>query len=96
MTPPTQSAGSLFLQSALAVDSPVMPNAEILPWFEGRRRAHRFHLEPIPFSQLVKWGFDPQTGNLCHASRRFFSIEGLRVRTNWGATCSPASSTAGG
>ncbi len=85
MTLPTQSAGSLFLQSALAVDSPVMPNAEILPWFEGRRRAHRFHLEPIPFSQLVKWGFDPQTGNLCHASRRFFSIEGLRVRTNWGA-----------
>ena len=79
-----QSAGSLFLQSALAVDSEAMPNAAILPWFDDRLRAHCFRLEPIPFHDMAQWGFDPETGNLCHESRRFFSIEGLRVRTNWG------------
>ena len=45
---------------------------------------HRFRLEQIPFSSLVKWSLDSTTGNLCHESRRFFSIEGLRVQTNWG------------
>ena len=84
MTTSAHGAGSLFLESALAVDSAVMPSATIMPWFEGRRIAHRFRLEPIPFKELVKWGFDPETGNLCHESRRFFSIEGLRVKTNWG------------
>lgn len=79
-----RNAGILFLESALAVDSAVTPSATILSWFEGRRRAHRFRLEPISFNDMVKWGFDPRTGNLCHESRRFFSIEGLRVKTNWG------------
>ena len=79
-----QGAGTLFLQSALAADGEAMPNAAILPWFEDRLRAHCFQLEPIPFKELERWGFDSETGNLCHESRRFFSIEGLRVRTNWG------------
>lgn len=76
--------GHLFLQSALAGDSGCLPIDRFDDWFESRKRAHRFRLDPIPFSKLVKWGFDPVTGNLCHESRRFFSIEGLKVQTNWG------------
>ena len=58
---------------------------DVLAWFADRQEAHRFKLEQIPFYDLVKWGFDPESGNLCHESGRFFSIGGIRVNTNWGA-----------
>jgi oxidase EvaA len=62
-----------------------MPANSVMPWFYARQEAHRFKLEQIPFSQMGKWGFDPKTGNLCHESGKFFSIEGIRVKTNWGS-----------
>ncbi len=76
---------NLFLQSAFAVEGAAMSLEDIMPWFHSRQNAHRFKLEQVPFSQLEKWGFDPDTGNLCHDSGRFFSIEGIRVKTNWGS-----------
>lgn len=76
--------GRLFLESALAENGDSMSMAEFDAWFEERKRAHRFELETVPFSRMHKWGFDPSTGNLRHETGRFFSIEGLRVRTNWG------------
>ncbi len=38
----------------------------------------------IPFGALQGWHFHPDTGNLEHVSGRFFSIAGVRVRTDWG------------
>ncbi|MBX7211504.1 MAG: NDP-hexose 2,3-dehydratase family protein [Verrucomicrobiaceae bacterium] len=84
MTGSAPSPGSLFLQSALAAEGHGLPAAEFDAWFAGRQRAHRFKLEQIPFADLKKWSFHPESGNLVHDSGRFFSIEGLRVRTNWG------------
>ncbi|WP_245592621.1 NDP-hexose 2,3-dehydratase family protein [Actinomadura rifamycini] len=51
-------------------------------WFDARARANRFQVDRIPFADLSGWGFEPGTGNLVHDSGRFFSIEGLRVRTD--------------
>lgn len=76
--------GSIFLESALTVDGGGLPSADFAAWFAERQRAHRVTLEPIPFHRLKKWSFHPVTGNLVHDSGRFFSIEGLRARTNWG------------
>ncbi|MEV0205479.1 NDP-hexose 2,3-dehydratase family protein [Streptomyces sp. NPDC050788] len=53
-------------------------------WFAARGRAGRFSVERIPFSQLRGWSFEPGTGNLVHASGRFFSVEGLHVTTDQG------------
>ncbi|VGO18266.1 NDP-hexose 2,3-dehydratase family protein [Pontiella sulfatireligans] len=75
----------IFLRSALTLEGAVMSSANVMPWFWSRQDAHRFRLEKIPFSELSKWGFDADTGNLCHESGRFFSIEGIRVKTNWGS-----------
>ena len=36
------------------------------------------------FSDLKLWYFDEKKGNLRHESGRFFSIDGIRVNTNWG------------
>ncbi|MFJ9982360.1 NDP-hexose 2,3-dehydratase family protein [Streptomyces cyaneofuscatus] len=50
-------------------------------WLDGRRRAHRFQVERIPFAALDGWAFDDTTGNLGHHSGRFFTVEGLHART---------------
>jgi dTDP-4-dehydro-6-deoxy-alpha-D-glucopyranose 2,3-dehydratase len=48
-------------------------------WFAERQAAHAFQVDQVPLETLKQWSFDPVTGNLGHASGRFFSIEGLRV-----------------
>ncbi|MET7395825.1 NDP-hexose 2,3-dehydratase family protein [Dactylosporangium sp. NPDC005572] len=58
----------------------LMPLAEFHAWWAGLATAGRFSVERIPFSALDAWQFDKQTGNLGHASGRFFTVEGLRVR----------------
>jgi oxidase EvaA len=73
-----------FLRSALTEVNPFMPTAQFSQWLEERRRAHAFLIERIPFRKLEGWGFEPSTGNLTHASGRFFRIEGIWVETNYG------------
>lgn len=63
-----------------------MRTEDIVSWFHSRMEAHRFLIEEIPFADLKEWGFCKETGNLCHKSGRFFSIEGVKVRTNFGST----------
>ncbi|MEI8285619.1 MAG: NDP-hexose 2,3-dehydratase family protein, partial [bacterium] len=36
-------------------------------------------IKPVPFHALINWSFHPEPGNLCHASGKFFSIEGVQV-----------------
>jgi dTDP-4-dehydro-6-deoxy-alpha-D-glucopyranose 2,3-dehydratase len=60
----------------------VMSMTEFWSWFAERASATTFQVERIPFAGLAGWYFDFDTGNLVHASHRFFSIEGLRVRTD--------------
>ncbi len=72
-----------FTVSAQALDSPVTPNSVFREWFAEQRRTNRFDVRPIPFAELAGWGFQEGTGNLVHDSGRFFSVEGLHVRTSW-------------
>jgi oxidase EvaA len=56
-------------------------------WMAERLAAGHFAVERIPFGELDAWTFEPSTGNLAHASGRFFTVEGLQVREagvdNW-------------
>ncbi|WP_432744288.1 NDP-hexose 2,3-dehydratase family protein [Streptomyces sp. JH002] len=76
-----ERAGRSFTASALA---PAAADSRFWPWWRQRSRSHRFDVTPIPFGQLVDWRFDPATGNLGHTSGKFFTIEGLRVRSDHG------------
>ncbi|TKK87214.1 NDP-hexose 2,3-dehydratase [Herbidospora galbida] len=49
-------------------------------WWAERGRANRFVVTQVPFGELGEWSFHPETGNLGHASGRFFTVEGLQVR----------------
>ncbi|MFC8147105.1 NDP-hexose 2,3-dehydratase family protein [Streptomyces paradoxus] len=75
--------GARLARSALTTDSAVTPNAEFHSWFTAQRRSKRYEVRRIPFSELAGWHFEDGTGNLVHGSGRFFSVEGLQVRTSW-------------
>jgi oxidase EvaA len=72
----------IFLASSLELNGYVSSD-KIIDWINKRRNSIEVVINLIPFSKLNKWGFDEDTGNLCHESKRFFSIEGLEVKTNW-------------
>lgn len=74
----------IFLHSAMNPEGISLSSEGTLDWFAARQEAHRFKLEQISFLEMKKWEFDPVSGNLCHESGKFFSIEGVRVQTNWG------------
>nr|BFE63802.1 NDP-hexose 2,3-dehydratase family protein [Dactylosporangium thailandense] len=78
------SLAERIARSAMALDSPVTPNDEFHDWWAGRAAALRQQVTRIPFAELGQWSFDPATGNLGHASGRYFLIEGLHVRSDYG------------
>jgi oxidase EvaA len=75
-----RSVGHLFTESVLATRSA----GQFEPWWSERARSNRFNVTPIAFDDLGSWHFDPDTGNLAHASGKFFTIEGLHVRSSYG------------
>lgn len=75
-----RNAGHLFTESVLATPSA----GQFGPWWSDRARSNRFDVTPIPFDALDNWRFDPGTGNLAHSSGKFFTIEGLHVRSSYG------------
>jgi dTDP-4-dehydro-6-deoxy-alpha-D-glucopyranose 2,3-dehydratase len=77
------SADSLA-ESFLCSELEAPPLAEFMTWFAARRDAHRFSVRRLPFVELRQWSFDTPDGSLAHESGKFFSVRGLRVRTNHG------------
>ncbi|AYN43601.1 NDP-hexose 2,3-dehydratase [Streptomyces dangxiongensis] len=63
----------------------VTSTAAFFDWLAERRLRHAQRTERIPFDALDQWGFDPDTGDLGHTTGRFFSVQGLRVRSDFGA-----------
>lgn len=81
--PPSLEAARRFARSAQVTESWVTSNAQVDAWLAEQHRTNRFHVARIPFSRLRGWRFRPDTGDLAHDSGRFFSVEGLHVRTDF-------------
>jgi len=73
-----------FLKSALTVENPFMPSEEFRKWIREMNEKTHVNINLIPFRKMRLWHFDIDTGNLVHDSGKFFSIEGIRIKTNWG------------
>lgn len=73
-----------FLKSALTLNNPLMSTADFMLWLERKKASTHHHIKEIPFSEMKNWDFEESTGNLIHSSRKFFSIEGIHIKTNWG------------
>ncbi len=74
----------IFLQSALTLENPYMDIPQFFDWLNKKKAATHHQITQIPFKQLQNWEFQKSTGNLTHSSGKFFSIEGIEVKTNWG------------
>lgn len=75
-----------ILARRLAVSARAKPAAatELTGWLAERRRHSPFHVAEVPFADLAGWRFVPESGDLVHESGRYFSVEGVRVRTDHG------------
>ncbi|MGX7758553.1 NDP-hexose 2,3-dehydratase family protein [Streptomyces angustmyceticus] len=87
VTPPRAAAdlAGRFARSAAVTEAGSwLRTADVPGWLAERRAGHRFAVRRIPFAALDGWSFAPGTGNLCHDSGRFFTVEGLRVSVGAG------------
>jgi oxidase EvaA len=74
----------LFLKSALTTDNPFNSTIDVHKWIIEKNNEVSVNLTRVTFSELDKWSFDKNRGSLVHESGGFFSIDGIRVLTNWG------------
>jgi oxidase EvaA len=75
---------SEFLKSACTFESNHFNLSSSLQWLKDQNERVQVSIERIPFCDLKNWGFDSVSGSLSHRTGRFFSIDGIRVRTNLG------------
>ncbi|WP_282685772.1 MULTISPECIES: NDP-hexose 2,3-dehydratase family protein [unclassified Streptomyces] len=76
---PGRALGDLVRR--LDASAAVRAGAEDIPgWLARRREEGGFVSRRIPFGELRRWSFAPDSGNLVHDTGRFFSIEGVGVR----------------
>lgn len=73
-----------FLQSALASSYGHLSTEEILNWLYEKRETIKVDIRQVPINQMDKWLYDGAEGRIKHASGKFFSIDGIRVHTNYG------------
>ena len=61
-------------------------NNDIQLWFDDLEKSSRYAVSEIPFGLMDQWCFDSSNTNLRHRGGKFYSIEGIRVITNYGET----------
>jgi oxidase EvaA len=75
-------AARAFLASAVRpADAGPTPDPEAI--LAERTRANRYEVRPVALGDLPRWRLGD---DLAHDTRRFFTIEGLAIATNFGAT----------
>lgn len=74
----------LFINSALTENNIFNNTQEVISWIKDRNKSIIVDVKQILFSQLNDWEFNLSAGILGHKSGKFFTIEGVNVKTNWG------------
>ncbi len=72
-----------FLVSALSHGS-FISTEEVLQWMKRQNEEVVSRIAQIPIRELRGW--QSADDRICHESGKFFSIDGIRVRTNYGLT----------
>ena len=74
-----------FFQSALELRNQFQSTEQFLSWLKERSSANNYIVKPIPFSAMDKWVFSGDPSRLVHSSGKFFSVEGIKIKTNFGS-----------
>jgi oxidase EvaA len=56
--------------------------SDVKIWFQNKQKKSDMLVENIPLNQTKDWIIDTKTGNIQHKSNDFFTIHGIRVKTN--------------
>lgn len=75
----------LFLKSAFTEEGSFRSVSETIEWLTEQNSAVHVDIRKTTFDQMSGWTFDDVTDNIRHESGKFFSIDGIHVRTNWGS-----------
>lgn len=73
----------LFLKSAFTEKSSLQQTEEVINWLNAQNEKVAVTINKISFQDLNLWKLSAH--RLTHTSGRFFSIDGIRVNTNWGS-----------
>jgi dTDP-4-dehydro-6-deoxy-alpha-D-glucopyranose 2,3-dehydratase len=73
-----------FLKSAFSSTGAFLQTEEVIEWLKEQNEVVKLRIEKIPFANLSQWGYEQSEGRICHVSGKFFSIDGISVKTNWG------------
>ncbi|WP_162051949.1 NDP-hexose 2,3-dehydratase family protein [Pontibacter pamirensis] len=79
-----QNLNLKFIKSALSVNNPFNDITQVREWVKEQNSKVSVNIKRITFDQLEQWHFSENGANLQHDSGKFFSIDGIKVHTNWG------------
>lgn len=57
---------------------------DLLDWLADATHREGMRVERVPLDALLEWRFEPDPLRIVHRSGRFFSVEGIRTRTDFG------------
>lgn len=73
-----------FFASSLTRENKFQSFKTFKAWLSERCRPEEFRVEQVPLDEMEKWALEPDGSRISHESGRFFHIEGLHVKTNFG------------
>jgi len=73
-----------FLKSSLQKEGKIATTAQAIEWLKEQNAVVKVNVVQKDLTLLKDWIVDSVTGDIRHKSGKFFSIEGIRVQTDWG------------
>lgn len=73
-----------FFASSLTRENQFQSFRTFKEWLKERCRPDEFKVEQVPLDEMEKWALDVNGDRISHESGRFFHIEGIHVKTNFG------------
>lgn len=72
----------LFLKSALTLESKFLDCKTVIDWVKEQNERVQLNITKVNFDQLKLWNLNKTS--LEHETGKFFSIDGIKIQTNWG------------
>ncbi len=72
-----------FLKSSFSIEGKNHSVNDVEKWLKKRKQHVNVKVEKTLFSKLDKWHYCDKSGSILHESGKFFSIDGINIKTNW-------------
>jgi len=75
---------SSFFSSSLTKDNQFQDYNGFKIWLKEHCRPDEFRVQQVPLDEMERWALDSRGVRISHESGKFFHIEGIHVKTNFG------------